>query len=447
MARMGGKCCCKDKVCIPTYCAVVSYVKPSTIAASKIIEYYVSLNNRTSFFDCTTLHNNIKDQLKRKLIKFKMKMMDDNRSISNITVAAVYTKPDAALRSELKRIAQALTVAGKGILAADESPNSLTERFREMNLDNTETLRRDFRLMLFSADKDQISKYISGVLLHHETLHQDTPDGVDFTEFLRQRNIITGIKVDKGLVEMFGSDGETTTQGLDDLLERCIDYKKKGCHFAKWRSTYRVTDTLPSRQAIEANAHFLARYASICQSSRLVPILEPEVLTIGGHSLARSQQVHEEILSFLYRTLIMHQVYLEGTILKPSMVTPGVDNGDICSPQLIAEATLTALTRTVPSAVPAITFLSGGQSDDESTINLNAINFLKRENKPWILTFCYGRALQESAMKVWNGQPWLVEKAQAKFLERAKACSEAALGEYKENVDCGETAACQYPIE
>ncbi|XP_048507113.1 fructose-bisphosphate aldolase-like isoform X2 [Athalia rosae] len=297
--------------------------------------------------------------------------------------------------------------------------------------------------MLFSAEKNQISQYISGVILHNETVYQKASSDTEFPEFLRKRNIIPGIKVDKGLVEMFGSDNETTTQGLDDLLERCIDYKKKGCHFAKWRCTFRITDTLPSRQAIEENSNILARYASICQSARLVPIVEPEVLTTGGHSLARSQQVHEEIFSALYRAMILHHVFIEGTILKPSMILPGVENGDSCSPQLIAEATLTTLMRTVPCAVPAVTFLSGGQSDEASTINLNAINSFKGK-KPWTLTFCYGRALQMSALKIWNGDSSRVKDAQAEFLRRAKACSSAALGKYnEEGIDCGEIAPCK----
>ncbi|XP_072758671.1 fructose-bisphosphate aldolase-like [Anoplolepis gracilipes] len=281
--------------------------------------------------------------------------------------------------------------------------------------------------MLLSADKAQFSRYISGVILHHETVYQKTSKDVEFVELLRQRNVVAGIKVDKGLVPLLGTEDEKTTQGLDDLRENCIRYKKDGCHFAKWRCVFSISETCPSQLVMNTNANVLARYASICQSARIVPIVEPEILNIGECDIDRALRVHEEMLSILFRTLNEHHVYLEGMILKPAMVLSGIQNPTKCTPQIVAEYTLKALRRTVPVAVPAIFFLSGGQSDEDSVLNLNTIN-MHDDKKPWRLSFCYGRALQNSAIKIWKNNPEKVNKAQSIFLERARLCSEASLG-------------------
>ncbi|XP_043462010.1 fructose-bisphosphate aldolase-like [Leptopilina heterotoma] len=241
---------------------------------------------------------------------------------------------EPALCLELKTIVKALSIPGKGILAADESPASLEERFLNMNLENTEITRRDYREMLISTEEAELSQYISGILFHHETLYQKTSKDEQFIEFLREQNIIIpGIKVDKGLVHLFGTEGENVTQGLDDLKARCIQYKKDGCHFTKWRCVFTISDNLPSHMAIETNCHLLARYATICQSARLVPIVEPEILTDGNHSIEKCQLVLEEILSTLFHIFHKYNVYLEGIILKPAMVLPG-NKTEIRSPKI-----------------------------------------------------------------------------------------------------------------
>ena len=246
---------------------------------------------------------------------------------------------------------------------------------------------------------------------------------------MKQRGILPGIKVDTGVVPLFGTDDECTTQGLDGLQARCIQYKKDGCQFAKWRCVLKIKKDCPSKLAILENANVLARYASICQSARIVPIVEPEILPDGDHDLARCQQVTEEVLAAVYKALSDHHVYLEGTLLKPNMVTPGQSCPKKASPQEIAAATVTALLRTVPPAVPGITFLSGGQSEEEASVNLDAINKFPA-NKPWALTFSYGRALQASVLRAWGGKKEQIAAGQEELLKRAKANSESALGKY-----------------
>ncbi|KZC13967.1 Fructose-bisphosphate aldolase, partial [Dufourea novaeangliae] len=346
-----------------------------------------------------------------------------------------YTELNPALCAELQKIVDTILTPGKGIIACDESPESLDKRFEELGIANTETARRDYRQMLFSTDQSQLTKYISGVILHTETVHQKTTEGADFIDFLRQRNIVPGVKVDKGLVDLFGTKNEKIAQGLDSLEERCIQYKRDGCHFAKWRCTYIISDTTPSQLALIANANVLARYASICQSARIVPIIEPEVLNVGKHGINKALEVHEEVLSVLFRTLNEHHVYLEGAILKPAMVLSGIKNTANCTPQVVAEYTLTALQRTVPSAIPGIVFLSGGQSDTEAVMNLNAICAYEGK-KPWKITFCYGRALQNKPMSIWKGQTENVQEAQAALIERATLCSEASFGKMQLNSLC-----------
>ncbi|XP_012288011.1 fructose-bisphosphate aldolase [Orussus abietinus] len=348
-----------------------------------------------------------------------------------------YTELDPALRLELKKIVEALSAAGKGVLAADESVSTLEKKFHEINIENNEQTRRDYRQMLFSTEKLELARYISGVILNHETIHQMTSDGSEFSEFLRQRNIIPGVKVDKGLTYMFGTKDELTTQGLDDLQERCIQYKKDGCHFAKWKCVYHVNDRLPSQLALKANAHVLARYASICQSARLVPIVQSEILNTGDYDINRAGRVHEEMLSILFRSLMEYRVYLEGMILRPAMVMPGKDNPKYCLPKIIAEYTVKALQRTVPCAVPAIMFLGSAQSDKEVTLNLNAINTFEGR-KPWVLSFCFGRPLRDAAFRAWSGNFENTKEAQLIFLKNAMEYSLASQGrlETNENENC-----------
>ncbi|XP_017793284.1 PREDICTED: fructose-bisphosphate aldolase-like isoform X2 [Habropoda laboriosa] len=344
-------------------------------------------------------------------------------------VAEKYDKADPELKEELRKIAQQIVAPGKGILAADESTATIGKRLKDINVENTEENRKAYRQLLFTAAKDVIGQHISGVILYHETLYQKADDGTPFVELLKQRGILPGIKVDKGVVPLFGTDDECTTQGLDDLQARCIQYKKDGCQFAKWRCVLKIKNGCPSKLAILENANVLARYASICQSARIVPIVEPEILPDGDHDLARCQQVTEEVLAAVYKALADHHVYLEGTLLKPNMVTPGQSCPKKAAPMEIAGATVTALLRTVPPAVPGITFLSGGQSEEEASLNLSAINSFPAK-KPWALTFSYGRALQASVLRAWGGKKDLVGAGQDELIKRAKANSAAALGEY-----------------
>ncbi|XP_057324236.1 fructose-bisphosphate aldolase-like [Microplitis mediator] len=344
--------------------------------------------------------------------------------------AEKYAKADPELKAELKKIAESIVAPGKGILAADESTTTIGKRLQDINVENNEDNRKAYRQLLFTTNKDVIKEHISGVILFHETLYQKADDGTPFVQLMKERNIIPGIKVDKGVVPLFGTDDECTTQGLDDLQARCIQYKKDGCHFAKWRCVLKIKgNTCPSRLAILENANVLARYASICQSARIVPIVEPEILPDGDHDLARCQQVTEEVLAAVYKALNDHHVYLEGTLLKPNMVTPGQSCTKRATPQEIASATVIALQRTVPPAVPGITFLSGGQSEEEASVNLDAINKYPGK-KPWALTFSYGRALQASVLRAWSGKKEQVAAGQDELIKRAKANSEASLGKY-----------------
>ncbi|XP_067125194.1 fructose-bisphosphate aldolase [Centruroides vittatus] len=344
-------------------------------------------------------------------------------------MAGYFQYPPKELQDELKKIANSIVAPGKGILAADESTATMGKRLQGIGVENTEDNRRAYRQLLFTSDKAAMTEAISGVILFHETLFQNADDGTPFVKILEDRGIIPGIKVDKGVVPLMGTTEECTTQGLDDLATRCQEYKAKGCHFAKWRCVLKIRDREPSALSILENANVLARYASICQMNRIVPIVEPEVLPDGDHDLDRAQKVTETVLAAVYKALNDHHVYLEGTLLKPNMVTAGQSCKTKYTPQQIAEATVTALQRTVPAAVPGITFLSGGQSEEEASVNLDAIN-KHPGKKPWALTFSYGRALQASALKAWEGKPDNVAAGQQEFLKRAKANSEASVGKY-----------------
>ncbi|XP_072099088.1 fructose-bisphosphate aldolase C-like [Mobula birostris] len=343
-------------------------------------------------------------------------------------------------KKELNDIALQIVSPGKGILAADESVGSMAKRLTQIGVENTEENRRFYRQILMTAD-DRIKNYIGGVIFFHETLYQSTDDGTPFINVIKEKNILAGIKVDKGVVTLSGTNGETTTQGLDGLAERCAQYKKDGADFAKWRCVLKISATTPSALAIMENANVLARYASICQQNGIVPIVEPEILPDGDHDLKRCQYVTEKVLGAVYKALSDHHIYLEGTLLKPNMVTPGHLCPTKYSPEEIATATVTALRRTVPPAVPGITFLSGGQSEEEATINLNAINKCPLP-KPWALTFSYGRALQASALNTWRGEKENMQAAQNEFMKRAEVNSLAALGQYEASSE-GEGAASQ----
>jgi fructose-bisphosphate aldolase class I len=339
-----------------------------------------------------------------------------------------FNYPPKEIRDELARIAKAIVAPGKGILAADESTATCGKRFADIGVENSEENRRQYRQLLFTAD-DALSNNISGVILFHETVYQKADDGTPFVELLKKKNIIPGIKVDKGVVNLMGSEDECTTQGLDDLGARCAQYKKDGCDFAKWRCVLKIGKNTPSYQAILENANVLARYASICQSQRIVPIVEPEILPDGDHDLDRCQKVTETVLAAVYKALSDHHVFLEGTLLKPNMVTPGMSAKNRASTQEIALATVQALRRTVPPAVPGVTFLSGGQTEEEASVNLNSINSVPLV-RPWALTFSYGRALQASVLRAWGGKKENIKAAQDELIKRARANGEAAVGKY-----------------
>ncbi|XP_014504861.1 fructose-bisphosphate aldolase, cytoplasmic isozyme [Vigna radiata var. radiata] len=326
---------------------------------------------------------------------------------------------------------------GKGILAADESTGTIGKRLASINVENVESNRRALRELLFTAPG--ALQYLSGVILFEETLYQSTASGKPFVQLLTEAGVLPGIKVDKGTVELAGTDGETTTQGLDGLGQRCAKYYEAGARFAKWRAVLKIGPNEPSELSIHENAYGLARYAVICQENGLVPIVEPEILVDGPHDIHKCAAVTERVLAACYKALNDHHVLLEGTLLKPNMVTPGSKSAKV-APEVVAEHTVRALQRTVPAAVPAVVFLSGGQSEEEATLNLNAINQIKGK-KPWTLSFSFGRALQQSTLKAWGGKEENVKKAQEALLIRAKANSEATLGTYKGDSKLAEGAA------
>lgn len=335
-------------------------------------------------------------------------------------------------QAELRETANKIVAPGKGILAADESTGTMGKRLQGIGAENSEELRRKYRQLLFTSDK-KMDSCISGVILFHETLYQKTDDGTPFVKILQDRGIIPGIKVDTGVVPLMGTNDESTTQGLDDLGKRCAQYYKDGCRFAKWRCVLRIRKDAPTPLAVLENANVLARYATECQKNGIVPIVEPEILPDGEHDIVTCQKVTEKVLAAVYKALSDHNVFLEGTLLKPNMVTPGQSCSKKADAIEIAKATVTALQRTVPVAVPGVVFLSGGQSEEEASVNLDAMNKLQGK-KPWALTFSYGRALQASALKAWGGKDENVKAAQDEFLKRAQANSDASQGKYEGGV-------------
>jgi fructose-bisphosphate aldolase class I len=333
-------------------------------------------------------------------------------------------------RIELARIARAMVVTNKGILAADESSGTIKKRFDSIKLESTEESRRTYREMLFTAPG--VADTISGVIMYDETIRQKTKDGVPFADYLTKLGVIPGIKVDTGAKPLAGFPNETITEGLDGLRERLVEYHKLGARFAKWRAVIDIGEGFPTRFAIKANAHALARYAALCQENGIVPIVEPEVLMDGGHSIERCEEVTSQTLQTVFDALFAHRIYLEGMVLKPNMVISGKKAANRASPELVAEATVRCLKRHVPSAVPGIAFLSGGQSSAEATLHLSLMN---KEKLPWNLTFSYGRALQDTALKAWGGQAASFVAGQKEFAKRAKLNSLATTGKYSSDLE------------
>lgn len=331
-----------------------------------------------------------------------------------------------ASNAELQHTIDVMIDSRRGILAADESTGTMAKRLAAVGVESTPESRRWYRSMLLSAS--DIGQYLCGVIFYEETLDQKDDDGVLLPELAKARGIIPGIKVDQGKGPLPGAPGDMITYGLDGLGDRLSAYKAKGVRFAKWREVYPVTESNPTALGLTANAEMLARYAAMCQAHGIVPIVEPEVLIDGSHSIERAAEVNEQVWHAVFHALHQHRVALEYMILKPSMVTPGQDAGK-ASPEAVAEATLRVLRRTVPAAVPSINFLSGGQSPEEATANLNALN-LHRDWAPWQLSMSYGRALQEPAMKAWSGNSDNREAAQAAFHKRARLNSLARAGDY-----------------
>ncbi len=327
----------------------------------------------------------------------------------------------------LSQTAKALVADGKGILAADESSPTIKKRFDSIGVESTEENRRDYRAMLFSTP--EAGRYISGVILFDETLRQNGSDGMPLVKLIEAGGMIPGIKVDKGAKDLAGFPGEKVTEGLDGLRDRCNEYAGLGARFAKWRAVYTIGEDVPSAACLTANAHGLARYAAISQEAGLVPIVEPEVLMDGDHTIDDCEAVTEEVLRIVFAELSVQEIELEGMLLKPNMVLSGKDCPEQAGVEDVAERTLRCLKRSVPAAVPGIVFLSGGQSDEVATLHLNAMNKLA-ENPPWKLSFSYGRALQAGPLKAWGGQAENLPAAQEVLFARAKANGEATLGAY-----------------
>jgi fructose-bisphosphate aldolase class I len=333
---------------------------------------------------------------------------------------------------QLNKVANAMVQPGKGILAADESSSTIQKRFDAIGVESTADNRRDYRELLFRST-EAMKSYVSGVILFDETLRQSAKDGTPLVKLIEQAGAVPGIKVDAGAKPMPFCPGETVTEGLDGLAGRLKEYHGLGARFAKWRAVIDIGEGKPSYACILANAHALARYAALCQEADIVPIVEPEVLMDGSHDIATCAQVTEWVLKEVYQQLYYQRVALEGTVLKPNMIVPGKKSGKAASVEQVAEETLKVLNRCVPPAVPGIAFLSGGQSDEEATAHLDAMNRIG--GFPWKLTFSYGRALQAAPQKAWGGKAGNVAAAQAAFSHRAKMNGLASLGQWKRDLE------------
>jgi len=343
-------------------------------------------------------------------------------------------------KEELAATAAAIVAPGKGLMAIDESTKTIGKRLESVGVENTEDNRKAYRDMLFESP--DVGNFISGAILYEETLFQSGLDGTPFVDKMAKAGIIPGIKVDTGLQPLPGAHPvETWCTGLDGLVERAAKYYKQGARFAKWRAVLQITeDGCPTPLSLQENAWGLARYARAVQESGLVPIVEPEILMDGAHSLETTMEVQEKVLSAVYKALVDNGVYLEGTLLKPSMTVPGADCENKAGPKEVAAATIKTLEKAVPAAVPGVTFLSGGLSEEDASIYLNTMNAQERKG-PWSLTFSYGRALQQSALKAWAGKGENKEAGQKAFLARAQANSEASLGKYVAGSQAGEASS------
>ena len=333
---------------------------------------------------------------------------------------------------QLNKTAEAMVKPGKGILAADESSGTIKKRFDTIGVESTADNRRDYRELLFRST-EAMRNYVSGVILYDETIRQNAKDGTPLVKLIEQAGSIPGIKVDAGAKPLPFCPGETVTEGLDGLRERLKEYHGLGARFAKWRAVIDIGPNIPSYTCIKANAHALARYAALCQEADVVPIVEPEVLMDGDHDIARCAEVTEWVLKEVYLELYYNRVVLEGTVLKPNMVIPGKKSAKKASAEEVAERTIQVLKRCVPAAVPGIAFLSGGQSDEEATAHLDAMNRIG--GFPWKLTFSYGRALQAAPQKAWSGRSENVAGAQRAFSHRAKMNGLATLGQWKNDLE------------
>jgi fructose-bisphosphate aldolase class I len=334
--------------------------------------------------------------------------------------------------AELNRAATAMTTPGKGILAADESSGTIKKRFDAIGVESTETNRRDYREFLFRTTK-AMHERISGVILFDETIRQKAADGTPLVKIIEQAGSIPGIKVDKGAKPLAFCPGETITEGLDGLRDRLVEYRGLGAKFCKWRAVIHIGPGIPSYDCINSNAHALARYAALCQEENLVPIVEPEVLMDGDHTIERCEEVTEFVLKMVFQELYYARVKLEGMVLKPNMIVPGMECATQASDEEIAEKTIGVLKACVPSAIPGIAFLSGGQSDVEATARLDAMNRIG--GLPWHLTFSYGRALQHAPQVAWSGKSENVPAAQAAFSHRAEMNGLATLGKWTPEIE------------
>jgi len=334
-------------------------------------------------------------------------------------------------QDELQKTIDALVQKGKGILAADESSPTIAKRFKAIDVESTEENRRAYRSLILETPN--LNEFISGVILFEETLTQQNDNGILLPALCSQQGIVPGIKVDAGKIFMANAPGDEITQGLDGLALRLDKYKEHGARFAKWRNVYHISESTPSRLAIDANAEMLARYAAICQSQGIVPIVEPEVLIDGDHSLSRCAKISEEVYHALFHALHRHHVVLEHIVLKPNMMVPGKESPNKAKPEEVAIETVKVLRRTVPAAVPSINFLSGGLTPQDATAYLNAMNQLNPQ--PWELTFSYGRALQEPALKAWKGQSANHQQTQDALYKRARLNGAARYGKYTEAME------------
>ncbi|MBN9229810.1 MAG: fructose-bisphosphate aldolase [Legionella sp. 40-6] len=332
---------------------------------------------------------------------------------------------------ELSATMELMLQEGKGILAADESNGTIGKRFASINVENNEENRRAYRLLL--ATTPELEKYINGVILFEETFTQHDEQGTPIAQLFADRGIVPGIKVDKGLINLPHTEDEQVTQGLDGLTERLLHFKKLGARFAKWRNVYSISELTPSLAIMKTGAENLARYAAACQEVGIVPIVEPEILMDGNHSIDHCAEVSELVLHEVFRALFIHQVELEHIILKPSMVTCGKEHSPFSDPEEIADYTISVFRNNVPAAVPSINFLSGGQNPQQATENLNAINSVGYQ--PWLLSFSYGRALQEDCLRAWEGKKENLKLAQDALLKRARLNSVACLGEYEASME------------